>query len=130
MDLGDEWVVSEGCSDPSLQRLHGVYLRHGDGLQLHVVRHVGQVPRSVAELRALLRQQNWASAPYDEVIVDDAPIMASALFEMLPRDIVLEGFVTDGRQCANFAMPGPPDAVIAARSAAERLARSLRFEAP
>src|SRR5580698_2993546 len=31
VDLGDEWLVSEGWADASLQRLHGVYLRHDAG---------------------------------------------------------------------------------------------------
>jgi hypothetical protein len=97
MNLGGEWRVSDGWSDAPLQRLHGVYFRHGDGLQIHVVKHVGVVPRSIDDLKALLGQQNWASAPYDEVVVEGDPTMASALFKMLPRDIVLEGFVTNGR---------------------------------
>lgn len=130
IDLGGEWAVSEGWSDASLQHVHGVYLRHRAGLQLHVRRHDGLAPRTIEGLRAMLLEQNWASPPYAEVIVDGHPKLASALFNMLARDVVLEGFVTDGRGLANFAMPGPSDVVIATRPAAEMLLRSLRFEMP
>jgi hypothetical protein len=89
----------------------------------------GAAPCGVDALRALLPQQNWASAPYDEIVVVGDTTMVSALFEMLPPwDIVLEGFVMDGRKVANFAMPGPRESVVAARAAAEWVAHSVRFE--
>jgi hypothetical protein len=129
VDLGDEWVVLQGWSDPSLQRDHGVYLRHRDGLDMHVGGY-GSAPGSVDALRALLPEQNWASAPFDEVVAVGDTTMVSALFRApAPWDTVLEGFVMDGRKVANFAMPGPRDAVVAARTAAEMVARSVRFEA-
>jgi hypothetical protein len=129
VDLGGEWVVCEGWSDSSLQRDFGVYLQHPGGLQMHV-RAYGSAPPSVDALRALLREQNWASAAFDEVVVTAEMTMASALFKMAPPwDVVLEGFVMDGVQVANFAMPGARAAVVAARAAAESLARSVRFEA-
>jgi hypothetical protein len=129
VDLGDEWVVCERWSDPSRQRDHGVYLRHRDGLQMHV-RGAGSAPGSVDALRAVLSEQNWASAPFDEVVVVGDTTMVSALFKMGPPwDVVLEGLVMDGRNVANFAKPGPREAVVAARAAAETLARGVRFEA-
>jgi hypothetical protein len=129
VDLGDEWVVLEGWSDPSLQRDHGVCLRHRDGLQMHVGGY-GLASGTVDELRAVLSEQNWASAPFDEVVVVGATTMVSALFKMAPPwDVVLEGFVMNGRDVANFAMPGQREAVVAARAAAETLARSVHFEA-
>jgi hypothetical protein len=130
VDLGDQWMVCAAWSDPSLQRELGyVYLQHRDGLQTYLGGR-GSAPRSVDGLRALL-PENWASPPFDEIVVAVGGItMVSALFKMLPPwDIVLEGFVMDGRKVANFAMPGPRAAVIAARAAAETLARSIRFEA-
>ena len=81
VDLGDEWVVCEGWSDPSTQRVHGVYLLHRDGLQMHV-RGYGLVPDGLDALRALLPQQNWASAPFDEVVVVGDITMVSALFKI------------------------------------------------
>ena len=129
MDLGDEWRVCEAWSDASVQQVHGVYLLHRDGLQVHVAKHAGLVPRTMDGLQALLHRQNWASAPYDVAVADGEPMMASALFKMLPRGVVLEGFVTDRRQFANLVMSGPSDAVLATRPAAERLVSSLRFEA-
>lgn len=129
MDLRDDWRVCEAWFDASVQRLHGVYLLHVDGLQVHVIRQGGLVPGGINELQALLRQRNWTSAPYDMAVLHGESLMACALFETLTEDIVLEGFITDARQFANFAMPGPLDAVLAARSAPERLAASLCFDA-
>jgi hypothetical protein len=128
VDLGSEWTIMDGGRDPSLQRDHGVYLRHCGGLQLHV-RGYGSEAGNADALRALLADQNWASAPFDEVVTVGDMTVVSALFKMLPPwDVVLEGFVTDGRKIANFAMPGPHEAVAGARAAAETLARSVRFE--
>lgn len=131
VDLADDWVVSEGWSDPKIQRGHGVYLQHRDGLQMNFRDYDYPTLHSVDGVRAWLSEQNWASAPFDEVVSVGEVTIVSALFEMHPAGhVVLEGFAIAGQRVANFAMPGPREAVFGARTAAETVACSVRFEGP
>jgi hypothetical protein len=134
VETSDEWDVAEGWTDPAAQQLHGVYLRSASSdAQINVRALPGTMGRhglTLEGLIALLREQNWARGPFDEVrTVVGNLIVVAGTFEMNRKDLVVrEYFVSDGVRLANAAMPGPRESVAAAQSSADRLVLTLRFE--
>lgn len=82
-------------------------------------------------MSALLREQAWASAPFDAWSETVGELfIAGGTFETtgMGGEVVLEIFVTNGRASANLAGPGKRAQIAAVTAAAARLARSLQFE--
>ncbi|MBK8998064.1 MAG: hypothetical protein IPM35_20260 [Myxococcales bacterium] len=126
-----DWVADE-MPEETLDEL-GLYLRsteHGVYLNVRaegVVHH----PLTTDGLLALLCEQNWASAPFDEWTTSSGPIsIVGGTFETegMGGEVVLEIFLTDGRRVANLAGVGERTAILAVTPAARRLALTLRFE--
>jgi len=126
LDTADEWVT--GVSS----EIHGVGLRSvAFGIEIHV-RTQPPYEHELTQrgLLALLRDQQWASRPFDETTrVVGSLIVVAGTFEMQGDEVVREFFITDGRSLANAAMPGKRAHVAAAAQAAERLVASIRFTA-
>jgi len=124
LDTADEWVV--GLSS----EIHGVFLRSvAYGVELHVrTQPAGDHELTPRGLLVMLRDQQWASPPFDETTrVVGSLIVVAGTFEMQRDEVVREFFITDGRSLANAAMPGKRADVAAAAPGAERLVASLRF---
>ena len=119
--------------DPKVVDALGVYLRsrvHGVYLNVRG-QSVGDHPLTTEGLLAVLREQNWASAPFDEwVVASGALTIVGGTFETLGMDgeVVLEVFATDGRIAANLAGPGERAVIAAVTPSVQRLGRSLRFD--
>ncbi len=104
--------------------VHGVYLNARAQL-------AGDHPLTTEGLFALLREQQWASVPFDEWVATDGPLtIVGGTFETLGMggEVVLEVFATDGRFVANLAGPGERTVIAAVTPSVQRLARSLRFD--
>jgi hypothetical protein len=126
-----EWVADE-MPEETLAA-HGLYLRSIDhGVYLNVRAQDGaDHPLTPEGLLALLREQAWASAPFDEWTTSSGPVdIVAGTFETVGMggEVVLETFLTDGRRLANIAGVGERAAIRAVTPAARRLARTLRFE--
>lgn len=126
-----EWVADE-MPQETLDEL-GLFLRSTDhGVYLNVrAEEVSHQPITTDALWALLREQNWASAPFDEWTTSSGPVsIVGGTFETVGMggEVVLEIFLTDGRRVANLAGVGERAAIAAVTPAARRLARTLRFE--
>ncbi len=127
-----EWMVQDGWDDPALQDTHGLYLRSAmRGAEIHVCSISAAACALTPEgLASLLREQNWASPPFDDATtVGEDFVVVAGTFETPWTDIVVrEFFATDGRRLANAVLRGTRAQVAAARPSAERLVASLRFE--
>ena len=118
--------------DPKVADQLGVYLRSAAyGVYLNVRgQSAGDHPLTAEGLLALLRDQQWASAPFDAWIAADGPLtMVGGTFETVGMggEVVIEVFATDGRFVANLAGPGERGVIAAVSPSVQRLARSLRF---
>lgn len=132
IDPGGDWVIADGWSEAAIQRTHGLYLRSlKNGLQLHLRRQTHHKHALTTDgLRWMLRDQKWASPPFDEetIVVGGLTVVAGTFDRVEAGDTVLEAFIADGIHLANAVMPGARAQVEAAREAALRLACSVRFE--
>lgn len=131
VDTSDEWLADE--MDPSTVELHGLYVRSSEhGLYFNVrAQAAGQHPLTRDGLRAILHEQGWASAPFDEWALPSGPLMlVGGTFETVGMggEVVLEVFVTDGHMVANLAGPGERSVIAAVTPFVQRLASTLRFE--
>jgi len=131
IDPGHEFVAD--ALDQTVTDELGVYFRskeHGIYLNACALAPGGH-PLTTDGLFALLREQGWASAPFDEWS-DTAELVSivGGTFETVGMggEVVLEIFVTDGRSVANLAGPGKREIIAAVTPAARRLASTLRFE--
>ena len=126
-----EWVADE--MDPKAVDSFGLYLRstvHGVYLNVRA-QQAGGHPLTTNGLLGLLREQNWASPPFDEWTATAGPLnIVGGTFETVGMggEVVLEVFVTNGRLVANLAGPGERAVITAATPAACELASTLRFE--
>lgn len=131
VDPSDEWVADE--APPETVELHGLYVRsrkHGVYFNIRA-QGAGPHPLTRDGLLALLREQNWASAPFDEWVATSGTLtLVGGTFETVGMggEVVLEVFVTDGHAVANLAGPGERTVIAAVTPAVQRLAGSIRFE--
>lgn len=130
VDPGAEWLAD--MMAPETVADHGLYLRsveHGVYLNVRAQRAGGH-PLTREGLLALLREQGWASPPFDEWVLTSGPLtIVGGTFETVGMggELVLEIFATDGQHVANLAGPGPRAVLAAVTPAAQRLASTLRF---
>jgi hypothetical protein len=130
LDPSTEWVADE--MDPEALASFGLYLRSAEhGVFLNVrSQESGGHPLTKDGLLGLLREQNWASPPFDEwTSAAGDLITVGGTFETtgMGGEVVLEVFVTDGRSLANIAGPGERAVIAALTPSARRLANTLRF---
>ncbi len=126
-----EWVADE-MAPATLDQL-GLFLRSAEhGVYVNVRAQGASVhPLTTEGLLQLLREQNWASVPFDEwVTTSRGLIVVGGTFETVGMggEVVLEVFVTDGRSVANLAGPGERAVIAAVTPSVQRLASTLRFE--
>lgn len=125
------WEAEE--TDPKTTDAYGLYLRSRQhGVYLNVrAQEASSHPLTVVGLRALLHEQTWASAPFDEwATTSGALTIVGGTFETtgMGGEVVLEIFATDGRLVANLAGPGERAVIAAMIPSAQELAATLRFE--
>lgn len=130
-DPSDEWVAD--AMEPATVAQFGLYLRSAQhGVYLNVrAQEAGGHPLTREGLVALLGEQSWASAPFDEWVATSGELtVVGGTFETtgMGGEVVLEVFVTDGRAVANLAGPGERAVVAAVIPSVRRLANTLRFE--
>ena len=130
IDPGTEWVADP--VEPAISHL-GLYVRSAEhGVYLNVrAQETGGHPPTREGLLALLREQGWASVPFDEWVVTSGELTAvGGTFETegMGGEVVLEIFVTNGDAVANLAGPGQRDVIAALMPSAKRLVSTLRFE--
>jgi hypothetical protein len=130
LDPSTEWVADE--MDRAALESFGLYLRsveHGVFLNVRS-QEPGGHPLTKDGLTAILREQNWASPPFEEwAFTADALTIVGGTFETIGMggEVVLEVFVTDGVALANLAGPGERAVIAALTPSAIRLASTLRF---
>jgi len=130
LDAAAEWIADE--MDPKAADSFGLYLRSAEhGVYLNVrAQDAGGHPLTAEGLLALLREQSWASAPFDEWTATSGPLtIVGGTFETVGMggEVVLEVFVTDGHLVANLAAPGERAVIAAVTPSVQRLAGTLRF---
>jgi hypothetical protein len=131
IDPSTEWIADE-MQPATLDQL-GLFLRSAEhGVYVNVrAQEPGGHPLTSEGLLGLLREQSWASAPFDEwVTTSNEVVVVGGTFETVGMggEVVLEVFVTDGHTVANLAGPGPRAVIAAVTPAVQRLASTLRFE--
>jgi hypothetical protein len=119
---------------PEVLELHGMYLRSIEhGVYLNVrAQDSGGHPLTQDGLLALLREQNWASPPFDEwTFTAKALTIVGGTFETtgMGGEVVLEVFATDGSALANLAGPGERTVITALIASVKRLVSTLQFSA-
>lgn len=127
-----EWVADE--MDPNDLESFGLYLRSIEhGVYVNVrAQEAGAHALTRDGLVALLREQDWASPPFDEwELTSTSLTLVGGTFETVGMggEVVLEVFVTDGHRVANLASPGDRAVMAAVTPAVQRLARTVRFDA-
>jgi hypothetical protein len=131
IDPSTEWVADE--MPPATVEQFGLFLRSAEhGVYMNVrVQEAGGHPLTKEGLIALLREQSWASAPFDEWVTTAGGItVVGGTFETVGMggEVVLEVFVTDGRSVVNVAGPGERAVIAAVTPSVQRLVGTLRFE--
>lgn len=126
----DAWALDP--IDPSTAENLGVYLRStAHGVYFNVrSQNAGRHPLTTDGMLALLREQNWGAAPFDVWTETSGDlIIVGGTFDTVGMngEVVLEVFVTDGRDVANLAGPGVRERISAVTPAVRELARSLLF---
>ena len=130
LDLAEEWVVDE--TDPKATDTYGFYLRsvqHGVFLNVRAEDPAGHTLTKDG-LLAILRQQSWASAPFDEwTLAEGAIIAIGGTFETVGMggEVVLEVFATDGQRLVNLVGPGERKVIAALVPSVKRLVEKLRL---
>ncbi|HEX4339166.1 MAG TPA: hypothetical protein VH062_24835 [Polyangiaceae bacterium] len=130
LDLSEEWVVDE--TDPKATDAYGVYLRsvqHGVFLNVRAENPDGHTLTKDG-LLAILRQQSWASAPFDEWALAEGALTAiGGTFETVGMggEVVLEVFATDGKRLVNLVGPGERKVIAALVPSVKRLVEKLRL---
>ena len=129
-DPSADFVLDE--MDPEKVESFGAYIRSVElGVFLNVrSQDAGAHPLTLEGLAALLHEQNWASAPFDEwTSTSGALSIAGATFETtgMGGEVVLEVFVTDGRRLVNVAGPGHRVVIRALTPSVRRLANTFQF---
>lgn len=130
IDPGAEWVAEP--IDPAASHL-GLYLRSVEhGVYMNVrAQETGAHSPTHQGLVALLREQGWASPPFDEWATAPGALTAvGGTFETtgMGGEVVLEVFVTNGQAVANLAGPGDRAVIAALTPAVKRLVSTLVFE--
>lgn len=130
IDLGAEW----GCepSDAAAVENFGLYLRSRElGFYLNVRAEPAPAhPLSEAGLAAHLREQGWASPPFDTWTLHQIPLcVVAGTFETtgMNGEVVLEVYATDGAHLVNLVSPAPREIIAAGTAAVQRLVRTLRL---
>lgn len=130
IDLGEDWLPDEQAAD----RIEdfGVNVRSKTYLiYLNLRRQTaGAHALDATGLLGFLREQNWASPPFNEWTVKSAGLVAvGGTFETVGMggEVVTEIFATDGTSVANFAGVGERSVMVAVTPAAQALVRTLRF---
>jgi hypothetical protein len=135
IELANAWRAED--QPPDLVEDFGAYVRsEGTRITLNVrAQSAGDHPRTERGMTAFLREQNWASKPFnawsETVATEDGPLfIAGGSFETVGMggEVVLEIFATNGSSVANFAGSGERDVMVALTPIAQELARSLRFD--
>jgi hypothetical protein len=134
VETAGEWEIVPGWGDPSVARLQDLVLRsvsHGTTVNVRS-QAAGDHELTNAGLLALLRDQQWASRPLDEVskVVGNLTIVAGTFKMAGEKRLVREFFVTDGRALANAAIVGTSDEIAAVAPSAERLLATAHFNEP
>ena len=130
-DPSTEWLPDE--AEPEAAESFGVYVRSTEHGVFFNVRsqEVGGHPLTREGLASLLREQGWASPPFDEWAFTEGPLtIVGGTFETVGMggEVVLEVFATDGYSLANLVGPGERGVIARATPAVKRLASTLRFE--
>ncbi len=130
IDPGTEWIVDE--MDPSASEQLGIYVRSvAYGIYLNVRgQSAGEHPLTSNGMLALLREQNWASAPFDEwSAAENDLLIVGGTFETVGMngEVVIEVFITDGRRVANFAGPAERNVARAITPSVQALAKTVAF---
>ena len=134
IDPADAWLADD--QPPQHVQDFGVYLRskaHGVFLNART-QSAGDHPLTEQGMLAFLREQNWASKPFNawsetHTTEESLLFIAGGSFETVGMggEVVLEVFATNGSSVVNFAGPGERTAILALTPSAQELARSLRF---
>ena len=130
LDPSTEWLADE--MDPDALESFGLYLRsveHGVFLNVRSQEAFGH-PLTTEGLAAILREQSWASPPFDEWVFTSSTLaIVGGTFETVGMggEVVLEVFATDGRSLANLVGPGDRAAIAALIPSVKRLASTLSF---
>ena len=131
IEVSAEWTVDDEAERPT--EIFGLYLRSVEhGLYFNVrAQRAEHHPLTAGGLLRLLREQKWASPPFDEW-GDTAGLLTivGGTFEMAGDghgEVVLEVFATNGQRAANVAGPGDRAIIAAAVPAVQRLVRTLSF---
>jgi hypothetical protein len=129
VDPNGEWTADP--IDPAAPDF-GLYLRSNEFAFYLNLREQPKGAHSLdaTGMSALLREQGWPSAPFDEwVSTAGARVTVGATFEMqATAEVVVEVFVTDGRSIVNFAGPAERTTLAAAMPSIRRLVETLRFD--
>lgn len=131
VDPSVEWISD--VMDPKTLDSHGLYLRSIEhGVYFNVrAEAAGPHPLTSEGLMAHLRDQSWASAPFDEWVATSGPLtLVGGTFETVGMggEVVLEVYVTDGHRIANLVGPGERSVIAAVTPSVQRLAGTIRFE--
>lgn len=134
LETADEWEMVPGWGDPSVARLQDLVLRsvsHGTALNVRS-QAAGGRELTNAGLLGLLRDQQWASRPFDELstVVGPLRIVAGTFKMAAEKRLVREFFVTDGRALANAAIVGTREEIATVAQSAERLLATAVFDDP
>ena len=130
VDPSSDWIADE--MDPEAMDRFGLYLRSAEhGVYLNArSQEPGNHPLTKEGLLAILREQNWASPPFDEWTSTPNGLTAvGGSFETVGMggEVVLEVFATDGRSLVNLAGPGERTVIRALMPAVRRLVNTLQF---
>ncbi len=131
LETAADWILDE--QDPAVREQLGIYLRSQEhGIYLNVrAEQAGGRGLTTEGLLQVLREQSWASPPFDEWVLTVPPlVIVGGTFETVDMngEVVLEVFASDARSLVNFATPGERAVIAAATPSVQRLAQTLRFE--
>jgi hypothetical protein len=134
LDTAGEWEVVPGWGARPVARVHDLVMRsvaHGTVLNVRS-QGAGDNDLTNAGLLNLLREQQWASRPFDEAstVVGQLTIVAGTFKMADDKRLVREFFVTDGRALANAAVVGTSAEIDTLTQSVVRLLATARFAEP